>query len=226
MLAGCIDIAVIAVTGVLVPLPPAGRLTVGVTVSLLMMALQGATGASPGQVLASVRLRRAVRPTQAPGRAAAGRAALFALAALPTFGILPLVMVAGVDDGGWRRTWYDRMAGTVVVAKERGMSTVQLVAVSGRMVTVRELAVLGRAPDPVPGCADRLLPVFLDDPSVSRTHALVEPLREGVRVTDLNSTNGTHAEDADGVHRLAPGQARTVERGRRLYFGDAECLVR
>ncbi len=226
MLAGFIDIMMVAAIGILVPLPPEWRLVVGTGSAVLITMLQAVTGASPGQVLTMVRLRRAVRPTQAPGRAALGRAALFVLAALPTFGILPLVMVAGVDDGGWRRTWYDRMAGTVVVAKERGKNPVQLVTASGRMVKVTEASVLGRAPDPVPGGADRLLPAFHDDPSVSRTHALVEPLREGIRVTDLNSTNGTHAEDADGIHRLAPGQAMTVERGRRVYFGDTECLVR
>lgn len=32
----------------------------------------------------------------------------------------------------------------------------------------------------------------LEHEQISRRHALVEPMRNGVRITDLNSTNGTH----------------------------------
>ncbi|QHO90422.1 RDD family protein [Actinomyces sp. 432] len=208
------------------PLPPAARLAAGTAVAGLMILLQARSGASPGQALVSVRLRRAIRPTDPPGRAAVERAWLFALAALPTFGVLPVVMVMSTDDGGWRRTWYDRMAGTVVIAKERDPVPVQLVTANGHLLTVTQPTVLGRAPDPLPGRASRLLPSFQDDPSVSKTHALLEPARSGMRVTDLNSTNGTHAEDSQGIHRLRPGQAQVVERGRRVYFGDTECVIR
>ncbi|WP_143013768.1 FHA domain-containing protein [Actinomyces ruminicola] len=226
VIAGVIDIVIIAGAGVLVPLPPAARLAVGIAIAGVITLAQARTGASPGQALTSIRLRRAIRPTDPPGGAAVERAWLFILASLPTFGILPLIMVMSTEDGGWRRTWYDRMAGTVVIAREHGPEPVQLVAANGHLLTVSQPTVLGRAPAPLPGRTSRLLPGFQEDPSVSKTHALLEPVRGGVVITDLNSTNGTHVEDARGVHRLVPGRAQTVERGRRVYFGDAECMIR
>jgi hypothetical protein len=51
-----------------------------------------------------------------------------------------------------------------------------------RVVLTEETAVIGRLPD----CA-----VALSDPQVSRHHAEVRPEREGYRVVDLGSTNGT-----------------------------------
>ncbi|WP_136313200.1 MULTISPECIES: FHA domain-containing protein [Actinomyces] len=226
VLSGVVDVVTTVGVGILLPAPAAARLAVGIAVAGVMTLVQARTGASLGQALTSVRLRRAVSPTQPPGMAAIERAWLFLLAALPTFGFLPIVMVMSTDDGGWRRTWYDRMAGTVVIAKEHGPKPVQLVAANGRLLTISQPTVLGRAPDPLPGGAGRVVAAFQDDPSVSKTHALIEPARGGVLVTDLNSTNGTHAEDAEGVHRLIPGQARAVERGRRVYFGDSECTIR
>lgn len=222
---GIVDIAIITAVGILTPLPPAGRLAAGLLTAALMTLAQALTGASPGQLLASIRLRRAISPTDPPGGAAAERAWLFTLAALPTFGVLPLAMVVSMDAGGWHRTWYDRMAGTIVVDKERSPELVRVVTANGRLFTVTQPTVVGRAPDPLPGRASRLLVDFQDDPSVSKTHALLEPVRGGVLITDLYSTNGTHAEDAHGVHRLSPGRAQTVERGRRVYFGDAECTI-
>ncbi|WP_257210335.1 FHA domain-containing protein [Actinomyces ruminis] len=226
VVSGIVDVAIVAAVGLLVPLPPAGRLAAGLVTAVLMTLAQAFTGASPGQALASIRLRRAIRPTVPPGTAAAERAWLFTLAGLPTFGVLPLAMVMSMDASGWHRTWYDRMAGTVVVAKERRPELVRVATANGRLFTVTQPTVLGRAPDPLPGRASRLLADFQDDPSVSKTHALLEPVRGGVLITDLNSTNGTHAEDAHGIHRLTPGRPQTVERGRRVYFGDAECTIR
>ena len=61
---------------------------------------------------------------------------------------------------------------------------------------------------------------------VSKTHALFVPASDGVLVTDLGSTNGTHIEDEEGVHRLSPGRPEYVHRGRQAYLGDGVCIVR
>ena len=58
---------------------------------------------------------------------------------------------------------------------------------------------------------------------MSKTHALFVPASDGVLVTDLGSTNGTHVEDEEGVHRLSPGRAEYVHRGRQAYLGDGVC---
>ena len=67
----------------------------------------------------------------------------------------------------------------------------------GNPILIHEPTVVGRDPDNIsayPG-AER---VALDDPtrSVSKTHAAIFPLLDGVWVTDLHSTNGTRVEAA------------------------------
>ena len=57
-------------------------------------------------------------------------------------------------------------------------------------------------------------------------HALFVPASDGVLITDLGSTNGTHVEDEEGVHRLSPGRPEYVHRGRQAYLGDGVCIVR
>src|SRR5262249_55999547 len=57
----------------------------------------------------------------------------------------------------------------------------------------------------------------LDDPSVSRRHARVEPGRGGFVVTDLGSTNGTT------VNRRPAGHARLDDGD---YLGLGRCILR
>ena len=53
--------------------------------------------------------------------------------------------------------------------------------------------------------------VVVDDPSLSRQHARFTWLKEGVRVEDLGSTNGTHLNGARvGEALLAPGETLTL----------------
>lgn len=57
----------------------------------------------------------------------------------------------------------------------------------------------------------------LPHPSVSRTHATLEPGADGWRLHDLGSRNGSFV---DGV---APGEGRVVPRSAWLRFGDVHC---
>lgn len=55
--------------------------------------------------------------------------------------------------------------------------------------------------------------LFIDDPSVSRKHALIKLLPEGYAVFDLNSTNGTYVDDV----RVSQ---QTLTTGARIRVGN------
>ena len=91
----------------------------------------------------------------------------------------------------------------------------------GDPLMIHEPTVVGRDPDNIsayPG-AER---VSLADPtrSVSKTHAAIFPLLDGVWVTDLHSTNGTRVENKDGSSTHAtPEEALPAMDGSTIYFG-------
>ncbi|MDA0661158.1 MAG: GGDEF domain-containing protein [Planctomycetota bacterium] len=58
--------------------------------------------------------------------------------------------------------------------------------------------------------------LFIDDPSVSRKHALIKSIPEGYAVLDLNSTNGTYVDDVRiSQHTLTTGARIRV--GNHIY---------
>ena len=91
----------------------------------------------------------------------------------------------------------------------------------GSPILIHEPTVVGRDPDNIsayPG-AER---VALDDPtrSVSKTHAAIFPLLDGVWVTDLHSTNGTRVEHRDGSSiEAVPDKALSALEGSTIFFG-------
>ena len=91
----------------------------------------------------------------------------------------------------------------------------------GNPIVIHEPTVVGRDPDNIsayPG-AER---VALDDPtrSVSKTHAAIFPLLDGVWVTDLYSTNGTRVEYRDGrTVEAVPDKALSALEGSTIFFG-------
>lgn len=91
----------------------------------------------------------------------------------------------------------------------------------GDPLMIHEPTVVGRDPDNIssyPG-AER---ISLSDPtrSVSKTHAAIFPLLDGVWVTDLHSTNGTRVENKDGSSTHAtPEEALPAMDGSTIYFG-------
>lgn len=64
--------------------------------------------------------------------------------------------------------------------------------------------------------------LVIDDDSVSKTHARLEYMLEGWRLTDLESTNGTTVE---GV-RLAPGVPTPLVYGSSVRFGGVRMVFR
>lgn len=87
-----------------------------------------------------------------------------------------------------------------------------LISPQGERIALRGQQVLvGREPQ----CA-----VVLDDPSVSREHALLTLSDTSVTVKDNNSRNGTFVEG----QRLAAGETRSVATGQTVGFGN--CVMR
>lgn len=77
---------------------------------------------------------------------------------------------------------------------------------------------LGRAPSARPG-EDGLLPLVVEDGSVSKTHLLVEVAEHAVSVTDRASSNGTHLRWAGGRRRLAAWRSTAVAAGASVEVG-------
>lgn len=80
---------------------------------------------------------------------------------------------------------------------------------------------LGRNPA---GIADRpdagLLPVADPGKTVSKTHALLEPTPDGVRVRELHSTNGVAIDTNAGRQVLTPGGEALAPSGATVMLGS------
>ncbi|GAA1772967.1 FHA domain-containing protein [Agromyces lapidis] len=97
----------------------------------------------------------------------------------------------------------------------------RLVGASGIEIVVDAVLVLGR--DPVAAAGSNARAVAIDDPTrtVSKTHAVIEPADDGVRVTDLRSTNGCRIEAPGGpLREVVPGEPTPVPVGSALFLGE------
>lgn len=92
----------------------------------------------------------------------------------------------------------------------------------GRDVELGGTVLVGRNPAPQPGeAAEQLLAVSDPGRSISKTHLHLRVDRDGVWVTDRNSTNGSAVTTPDGLQtRLQPGEAIFVRPGSTVHFGD------
>ncbi|MCI0397234.1 MAG: FHA domain-containing protein [Chloroflexi bacterium] len=61
--------------------------------------------------------------------------------------------------------------------------------------------------------------IWLDDPKVSRRHALLERLGAALQITDLNSSNGTFVNE----HRISG--PTLLRPGDKVRIGDTELVV-
>jgi hypothetical protein len=91
----------------------------------------------------------------------------------------------------------------------------------GTRVSLAGPLLLGRDPAGIPDRPDaRLLPVADPGKTVSKTHALLEPGPEGVRVRELHSTNGVAIDTAGGRQLLAPGGDGVAPQGATIMLGS------
>lgn len=105
---------------------------------------------------------------------------------------------------------------TVLAPRRRGW---RIVTPAGEALPIRTATVIGRTPQRV-GDA---LPLPLVDPtrSLSKTHLRLEPTRDGIRIDDLGSTNGTIVVESDGVEtELRGGQGLELSSAVRLELGE------
>ena len=144
---------------------------------------------APGDAIAGVRLRRVSRQGARPGWAAIYRAALLVLATAATAGIAPLVFFLRIVFKGRERSWLDRLAGTVMLSSAAASGTACSLVCDGVLIALTGPTVVGRQPSQIASHPDaRLVPILVDDSSVSKTHALLVPTLHGVMITDLDST--------------------------------------
>ena len=80
---------------------------------------------------------------------------------------------------------------------------------------------VGRDPAHVESFPDAaLLPVLDSGKTVSKTHALLQPSPEGVRVRDLHSTNGIAIDTAAGRALVPPGGDAVAPSGATIMLGS------
>jgi hypothetical protein len=93
----------------------------------------------------------------------------------------------------------------------------------GTRIELEADTVVGRRPLMPVGSPEQVRIARLDDPEklVSRSHALVGPADDHLRVIDLNSANGTRIiTDAGDVIECVPGQAQLVQDGWSIQFAE------
>lgn len=97
----------------------------------------------------------------------------------------------------------------------------------GEPIHLTEPAVLGRDPDNIsPYPEARKIRVTDSGRSISKTHAALVPMVDGLWVTDLHSTNGTRVKSEGRTTRLVAGDAVPAPLGATVYFGIAGYRIR
>ena len=91
---------------------------VGAVVLLIavMTAMMAMTGATPGGLVTGVRLRKVMDTNSPPGRSAVIYLAFLGLSLAATAGLAPLVLWILSLWRAEQRTWFDRLAGTVLLS--------------------------------------------------------------------------------------------------------------
>lgn len=110
-------------------------------------------------------------------------------------------------------------------AASPAVSTSPALVRGDQVVTIGSGVVLGRDPVRDPAAADAV-PVRVDDPSVSKTHATVGPTATGIWVIDHHSTNGTAIGGVHGSQPCPGGVRVDVGFGAELRVGDVVFRVR
>jgi hypothetical protein len=91
----------------------------------------------------------------------------------------------------------------------------------GARVSLDGPLLLGRDPAGIPDRPDAgLLPLADSGKTVSKTHALLEPEAEGVRVRDLHSTNGVAIDSPAGRELLPAGGEAIAPLGTTVMLGS------
>lgn len=110
---------------------------------------------------------------------------------------------------------------TIAVPRRRRSVSWSLQLPDGTTALVREQALLGRAPQPTAEHPRADL-IVVDDPSVSKTHALTRLVDGALQVLDLDSSNGTVLIVDEVEQACPPGVWMLVPDGAALELGTVE----
>lgn len=113
------------------------------------------------------------------------------------------------------------VAGAEAASPTRSAQTV-LVFDDGSRHSLAGPVVIGRNPE---AAAAELIRMADTTRSVSKTHVRVEPIDDGVLVTDLHSKNGVRLLVGREWSRIASGAAQAVAIGDEVRFGDRSLVI-
>lgn len=94
---------------------------------------------------------------------------------------------------------------------------------TGQRVDVSGPVVVGRMPSPVEGSS--AVQIKDEDFSVSKTHAALRPVEDGVEIVDQGSTNGTAIVHRGRERELSPGEPAVAVPGDTIRLGDRSAVV-
>jgi uncharacterized RDD family membrane protein YckC len=137
----------------------------------------------------------------------------------------PWVLVPEVDSAdGWHP---DDDAGATRVTHRTSGPGVRIVFDTGRELTLRSQALIGRNPAGQDGeMIDQLIDFADEGRSVSKTHLHLRVEGDHLWVTDRNSTNGSAVTSPDGQRTaIDAGQTLQALPGSTVHFGDRSFLV-
>ncbi len=143
---------------------------------------------------------------------------------------------AGPSDTGqptWKTTEplpsgdADEVAGETRIRPAAAKTPLRLAFDDGAIQDVDTVALIGRNPAGYDGeMISRLITIRDTSMSVSKTHLHVRASREGLWVTDRNSTNGSAITGTAGAKAaLAPNTPVLAEIGARVHFGERSFVV-
>lgn len=112
----------------------------------------------------------------------------------------------------------------VTIARAMTPRRLVLALPDGRVITPLQPVLIGRDPDPAKAPGSEA--IAIDDPTLSKTHAVMRVEGGQLSVTDLHSTNGTTTSFESSVRQCIPDQPVLVPVGGSVVAGTVEIQVR
>ena len=137
------------------------------------------------------------------------------------------MLVEGVVRTGGIRLHFHRSWGTDAIRDTNANLPQSFLEIElgDRRVEVGNGLVLGRWPYSHPDFDETLEPLILNDPAVSRLHALITPTTDGVLLTDRGSHNGTWVVRESGESIKVTDVPQSLSSGDQIRIGDTMMKV-
>lgn len=138
------------------------------------------------------------------------------------------MLVEGVIRAGGLRVHFHRGRGADGLRDTNTTLPVSSLKIEldNHQVEVGNGLVLGRWPYSHPDFDDALAPIIVNDPAVSRLHAIIAPTSTGAELSDQNSHNGTWVIRASGESERVTGDSpKPLHSGEEIRVGDTMLRV-